>query len=110
MVSIEKNHNLHLQHETKELKKQVEEQSVAIQELQTELVSENDKYVEMCDKYDSKIGALEETIGSSKDENSKLKAQLEQRESKIVRLNARMKELTDLKNFNSKINNDVENS
>ena len=49
-ISIEKNHNLHLQHETRELKKQVEEQSVAIQELQTELVSENDKFVQMCDK------------------------------------------------------------
>ena len=43
-----------LRYNPKELKKQVEEQSVAIQELQTELVSENDKYVEMCDKYDSK--------------------------------------------------------
>ena len=39
-----------------------------------------------------------------------MKAKLEERENKIVRLNSRMKELTDLKNFNNKINNDVENA
>ena len=49
-------------------------------------------------------------IERSKDDNLKLKAKLEERDNKIVRLNARMKELTDLKNFNNKINNDVENA
>ena len=47
-------------------------------------------FVQMCDKYNSKIGNLEQNRGS-KDDNLKLKAKLEERDNKIVRLNARMK-------------------
>ena len=108
--AIEKNHSTHLQHETKDLKKQVEEQTIAIQELQTELVSENDKYVEMNETYDAKIEKLEEKISKSKHENKELKGKLQESENQVVHLNARMKELTDLKNFNDKKQNDVENN
>jgi hypothetical protein len=108
--AIEKNHSKHLDHETKDLKRQVEDQGIAIQELQTELVDENHKSVEMEEMYSIKISKLEEKINISKTENKDLKRKLKDSKNKIEHLHTRMKELTDLKNFNDKQQNDVENS
>ena len=109
-IAIEENHNMHLSHETKSLQEQLETQQKTVHALHTQLMEENEKFLEVTETKDSAISEYEKRLMASDERIGALEIELKNCHQKITQLKERMKELTELRAFNDKQKiQDVEN-
>ena len=101
-LEIEANHNSHLNSETRSLQNELEIQRQSVKALQSQLLEENENFIDTTKEKDTEIANYETKLKESQDMNVALEAELRASQDKNNHLTDRMKELTELRAFNDK--------